>query len=79
MKQSIMNQQKYRKILSKVIAENIDTFDAGDLFYEFTETEEVKELIIGMPGDVDTNPEIKQLEDEGIALVGQSLRNLRCL
>ena len=71
-----MNQQKYRKILAKVISENITTFDATDLFYEFTETNEVKKLISKLEGDVETNPNIKEFEEEGIALIEQALRNL---
>ena len=72
-----MNQDKYRKILAKVIAENIGTFDSGDLFYEFTETKELRKKINNMYGDVDTNPEIAKLEKEGILLVEQSIRNLQ--
>ena len=73
---SIMNQKKYREVLARVLSENIKTFDATDLFYEFTETKEVTTKINKLKGDVDTNPRIKKFEDEGIALIEQSIRNI---
>jgi len=77
MVKSLMNQQKYRKILADVIAENINTFEPCDLFYEFTENPIVKTKVGGMGGDVFTNPKIQQIVDEGEALIEQALSNIQ--
>lgn len=72
----IMNRKKYRNLLAEVIAENINTFEPEDLWCEFTETDEVRKLINNLDGDIDTNPVIAKFNDEGVALVKQSLYNL---
>ena len=55
--------------LSSVLCENIRTFDSGDLFSEFVEQDEIKDVLRKYSGNVDTNPKISNFENDTIKLI----------